>query len=220
MHRFLVLFFAVFFMGCGGVMLLGTHERLDGTILEVIQAKSKKPIGPQLTVIETHVYDPEEDVSTLESRYSASGTGIVDTIVGGIAGAIPAGVSGGLGIVAAGAIRPDTTSINMQGGDVSAAAVGGVGGGAVSNSESESGSESVSNSESGSQSSSNSNSESSARVKNDNTNQQQQGQIQGQKQGQIQGQKQKAEGGKGGKGGKGGRGGRGGNGGGDDDDDD
>ncbi len=112
MRPFVLLLVSIFFAGCSGLTVLGTHKLLDGTTMEVIQMTSKGESGPKIKVLETHIYDPETETSVLESRYSASGQGIVDAI---ISTSIPAAISGGLGVAAARARRPNKTTVTQSG---------------------------------------------------------------------------------------------------------
>lgn len=127
----------LFTTGCSGLHVLGKHTLLDGTTMEVIQMTSKGESGPKIKVLETHIFNPATGKSRLESRYSASGQGIVDAI---ISTSMPAAISGQFGVMAARARRPNKTTITQSGGGASA--TGGEGGsGGSSNSESSSSSE-------------------------------------------------------------------------------
>ena len=48
----------LFTTGCSGVIQLGEYERIDKTILEIIQITTKGESGPKIKVVETHVFDP------------------------------------------------------------------------------------------------------------------------------------------------------------------
>ncbi len=128
MRNLFVFLFSIFFAGCSGIHVLGQHELMDGRTIESVQFTSKSEAGPKIRTIENWLYTPGPDgtpgTSTLSKSYTASGQGIVDAF---ISTSIPAVVTGGFGVAAARARRPNKTTVTQSGGGagVSSTVVGG-----------------------------------------------------------------------------------------------
>ena len=183
---------AFFLSGCSGVRLLGTHPMLDGSTKQFVEVTTSLEYGPAMRIIEGIRYDKSVDDDgivtyvnpQLESRYSAGGTGIINSLVDS---SIPVAISGVLAVKAAKALRPDRTVVTQTGGGASSISEGGAalaGAGASSDSNAKSRSDSNAKSLAGS-------SASTFQVQDQDQGQGQlQGQLQGQQQGQLQGQQQ------------------------------
>ena len=178
---------AFFLSGCSGVRLLGTHPMLDGSTKQFVEVTTSLEYGPAMRIIEGIRYDKSVDDDgivtyvnpQLESRYSAGGTGIINSLVDS---SIPVAISGVFAVKAAKALRPDRTVVTQTGGGANSTSDGGaalagaiaLGGDANAKSRSDSNAKSLAGS-----------SASTFQVQD-----QDQGQLQGQQQGQLQGQQQ------------------------------